>query len=210
MSKRTHKKREFESNEEREEYYLEKRQIRIFYKNLNKYILTARFNNSTLNENRNYLKKIGSTGCIYGSPDLISLSIPIDSIMFILEMNNDENKISGIGMVKNHPIMGKHVIYSNGNYNRYVYLGKYRIDRTEMKGVEIEVMQAFDILCFTGKSHMKRCQGIKQFPVEMIYRCLDVINLVDFITNMFKNRFSKSEKEKIIEKKENIGEKEIK
>ncbi len=184
----------FETNEEREKYYLEKRQIKEFYNNLNKYILTARFNSFTLIENENYRKKLGGYSCIYGSPDLISLSIPIDSILFILEMNNSENKIAGIGMVKNHPIMGKHVIYSNGNYNRYVYLGKYRIDRNDMEEKEEEVMQAFDVLCFTGKSHMKRCQGIKQFPVDVLYRCLDVINLVDFITNMFKTRFAKKEK----------------
>ena len=185
----------FNSNEEREEFYLEKRSVKDYINNLNKFILTSRFNESTWNENENYRKKSGMKGCIYCSPDLITTKIPIDSAMFILEMNNDTNKIMGIGMVKNHPTVGKHSVYLNGNYNRYVYNGKYRIDRDDMENKEEEVMKAFDILCFTGNTHMKRGQGLKMFPTDILYRCLKVINLVEFITEMFKKRFSKKEKE---------------
>lgn len=195
-SKPKKQKREFSSNEEREEFYLKKRQINEFHKSLNKYLMTARFNNSTFSENVEYRKKIKLEGCIYGAPDLIASSIAIDSIMFILEMNNDENRIEGIGMVKNHPIMGKHVIYSVGNYNRFVYLGKYRIDRSQMTELEESVMKALDILCFTGTSHMKRGQGLKQFPIHLIYNCLSVINLVEFVKNMFKTRFFQKDKDK--------------
>ena len=65
-------------------------------------------------------------------------------------MNNDSNQIMGIGMVRNRPYVNKYKVYENGNFNRYVFTGKERIDRTEMTDAEEEIMQAFDILCFTG------------------------------------------------------------
>jgi len=108
--------------------------------------------------------------------------------MFVLEMNNDTNRIMGIGMVKNHPICNKYRVYRHGNYNRYVFTSKYRIDRSDMTEGEEKIMQAFDILCFTGNCHMKRGQGLKAFPMIMLFRCLEVVDLVKFVTEMFKNR----------------------
>ena len=104
-------------------------------------------------------------------------------------MNNDTNKIMGIGAIKNHPTMNKYHVYDYGNYNRYVYVGKNRIDRSEMTEQEELAMKIFDILCFKGNTHMKRAQGLKMFPIDMLYRMSRKKDLVDFITNMFKNRF---------------------
>jgi hypothetical protein len=108
--------------------------------------------------------------------------------MFVLEMNNDTNKIIGIGMVRNHPVVNKYSVYSEGNYNRYVFVGKTRIDRSEMDEEEERIMKVFDILCFTGNKHMKRGQGLRLFPVEMLYRCSKKIDLVQFICEMFRKR----------------------
>jgi hypothetical protein len=103
-------------------------------------------------------------------------------------MNNDTNKILGVGMVRNHPFVQKYQVYKNGNYNRYVYVGKTRIDRTQMSEMEEKVMQVFDILCFSGNQHMKRGQGLKSFPADMLYRCSKRMDLVQFIGEMFKTR----------------------
>jgi hypothetical protein len=54
-------------------------------------------------------------------------------------------------------------------------------------------MKIFDILCFTGNRHMKRGQGLKSFPIDMLYRCSKRIDLVKFISEMFKTRLSKSQ-----------------
>jgi len=165
-----------------------KRTILNDYKKQSKhFLMTTRFNNSTWMENQNYRyrKKIG---CIYCSPEPISKDIPIDSILFILEMNNDTNKIIGLGMVRNHAICGKYNVYENGNYNRYVYVGKYRISREEMTQEEEEIMKFFDILCFTGNKHMKRGQGMKTFPIDVIYKCSKKLDLVEYISQMFKQR----------------------
>jgi hypothetical protein len=155
----------------------------------NKYLLTSRFNNETNDENKKYIKKNEKLGCVYCSPEKISKKINENAILFILEMNNDTNKIIGIGMVKNNPICGRYSVYKNGNYNRFVFTGKYRIDRNEMNELEENVMKAFDILCFTGNRHMKRGQGLRSFPSEMLNSIKKVIDLIEFITEMFKKRF---------------------
>jgi hypothetical protein len=106
-------------------------------------------------------------------------------------MNNDDNKICGVGMVMNKPRINKYSVYENGNYNRYSFIGKCRIDRSEMTEEENTIMKVFDILCFTGNRHMKRGQGLTMFPVEMLYKCNKQLDLVEFIRNMFKSRFTK-------------------
>lgn len=152
------------------------------------HLMTTRFNNITLEENARYRTANSSIKCVYCSPDPISSKIKPDSIMFILEMNNDKDKIAGVGLVRNHAVLGRHFVYENGNYNRYVYTGKYRIDRSEMTEEENRIMSLFDILCFTGNKHMKRGQGLKAFPTDMLYRMAPVLDLVKFIGIMFKSR----------------------
>jgi hypothetical protein len=167
---------------------LERNKLNAYRKQQRNYLLTSRFNNETWLENLSYRNKNNNPGCVYCSPDPISSQIPTETILFILEMNNDTNTIMGIGMVRNRPFVNKHKVYVNGNYNRYVFTGKHRIDRAEMSEEEEHIMQAFDILCFTGRRHMKRGQGLKSFPTEILYKCNSRIDLVDFIRNMFKLR----------------------
>jgi hypothetical protein len=169
----------------------------MFMQNVKKYasgmkhvLMTSRFNDETLAENKMFRNRNPKIGCIYCAPQMISKKVPLESVMFILEMNNDKNRIEGIGMVRNHPHANKHTVYNNGNYNRYTYVGKYRIDRDSMTEQENEIMTVFDILCFTGNKHMKRGQGLKAFPVEFLYKCSRTLDLVVFITNMFKSRIN--------------------
>ena len=172
------------------------RQTRLIlndYKNqLKHFIVTSRFTNTTWLENENYRKKFGEKlGCIYCSPDPVSIQIPIDSILFVLEMNNDLNRIMGIGMIRNHHQINRHHVYDSDNYNRYNYSGKYRIDREDMVSDEEElVMTIFDKLCFTGNKHMKRGQGLKSFPIDILYRCKSKIDLVESVCKMFKRRIT--------------------
>lgn len=155
-----------------------------------KWLMTTRFKNNTWEENRAFLKKYPNIGCIYPALEPIAKTIPNNEILFVLEMNNDENRIMGIGMLKNRAIYepGKYRVYSDSNYNRYTYLGKNRIDRTEMTEEEERIMKYFDIVCFTHSNHQKRLKGIKLFPPDIQFRCRKVLNMVSFITNMFKSR----------------------
>jgi len=168
---------------------LRKQKIKIFQKEMKQFLLTSRFTNNTLTENRKY-KENNNIGCIYCSPDPITKRIPNGAIVFILEMNNEINKIEGIGMIRNHPIVNKYSVYNDGNYNRYVFKGKHYISRKSMSDKEEELMQAFDILCFKGNKHMKRGQGLKSFPIEMLYNCRNILDINKFICNMFKLRMT--------------------
>ena len=168
----------------------EKANIKHFQKGLRNFLLTSRFNNETIEENRKYREKKWKNGCIYNTPQMISKTIPLDSVNFILEMNNDTNRIVGIGCINNRAYYKKFIVYTDDNYNIYTYIGKHRISREEMSEDEEEIMKAFDILCITGKKNIKRGQGIKSFPLEMLYRCNKVINLVNFIQQMFKKRMN--------------------
>ena len=181
-------RKEFENQEDQEEYVQKRIQYKEFVRSMTKFLMTTRFTSSTWEENVVCRSNYPKLGCIYGVPEKIRTSIPVDSIMFVLEMNNTLNKIMGIGMVKNHPICGKYRIYKNGNYNRFVYIGKYRIDRSEMTEKEEQIMKAFDILCFKGATHQKRSQGMKCYPFHMLFECKKIIDLVDFVSNMFKTR----------------------
>jgi len=162
--------------------------LQNFKKTFRHYLLTSRFNSATWSENQRYRQQHPAIGCVYCSPDGITQAIPLDSILFILEMDNDNNKILGIGMIRNKPSTKKHFVYENGNYNRYVYVGNTRIDRKDMTEEEDTIMRVFDILCFTGNRHMKRGQGLKSFPVDILYKCSRKIDLVAFVTDMFKRR----------------------
>ena len=155
------------------------------------FIITSRFNNDTWYENEMYRnrKKIG---CIYCSPDPITNTIPEESILFVLEMNNDTNKIMGIGMIEKKISRNTHIVYNENNYNRYVHVGKHRIDRNMMTENEERIMKVFDILCFTGNRHMKRGQGLKLFPIDMLYRMSKKMDLVNFIRAMFRERLEKN------------------
>ena len=170
------------------EYKLHRMRVNDYKKYFRHFLLTSRFNNHTWSENTEFRQTHSQYECIYCAPDPVSASIPIDAIMFILEMNNDTNKIMGIGMVRNHPLINKFTVYDNRNYNRYMFRGKTRIDRSEMSAEEERIFTVFDILCFTGNKHMKRGQGLKAFPADMLYRCMSRMDLLGFIVEMFKCR----------------------
>jgi hypothetical protein len=170
-----------------------RKHVANFKKQQEKYLLTSRFNNETVEENRRFRSSHEKVGCIYCAPNKITDNIPCNKIMFVLEMNNDENEIIGIGMLRNHSYIQRHNVYAHNNYNRYIYMGKHRIDRKDMTQEELTIMKVFDRLCFKGNHHVKRGQGLKQFPSNMLYNCLSKINLLEFVNNMFKKRITQKE-----------------
>ena len=157
------------------------RKSSYFEKTLKHSLATTRFNNSTWIENCKMREKNESAKCIYASPIQISSRIPLDRNIFVLEMNNSENKIMGIGLIKNHPITGKYSVYSSHNYNRFVYIGKWRIDREDMDANELEILRLFEAVCFKGINHSKRGQGITALPMTIQYKSHTLgFNMIDY------------------------------
>jgi hypothetical protein len=166
----------------------EKKLVKEYAQQLKQFIVTSRFNNRTWAENEQFRKNNHKFGCVYCAPTMITSFVPIDAPIFVLEMNNEINRIMGVGVVKNHPLMNGFSVYQNGNYNRYQYVGKNRIDRSEMTLDQEAIMRVFDILCFTGNKHQKRGHGLQLFPLNILYRCLKVRNLVQFLVECFSQK----------------------
>lgn len=156
----------------------------------NSTIVTTRFNEKTFNENKLYREHCMSPkpGCIYTASHPIAVNVPLDKEIFVLEMNNETNRIMGIGLIYNIPIYNKYKVHDNSKYNVFSYVGKFRIDRNDMCENENDIMKVFDILCFKGKRNLKRLKGIKRFPIDMLYNCKDILDIVSFVHDMFIKR----------------------
>jgi len=157
------------------------------------YIATTRFNNETWEQNLIWRERNNWKGCIYGTPTRIKDVIPNGANVIIIEMNNDKNKIMGFGLIKKKEFMDKkYNIYEWGNYNRYIYKGKYRIDRENIMNDDEElVFKVLDMLVFKGSRHLKRGHGIICLPEWILNN--KVINFKEKLKNMFLNRYNNIE-----------------
>jgi hypothetical protein len=158
------------------------------------YVLTTRYNTTTLLANRAFLEKSGGKyKCVYSSPSEISDKIPTGSKCVVLEMNNDTNRIIGIGLIEKTECKKKLWIQEWGNYNRVHYRGYFRMDRSELdsNSRESKIMELLDILCFKGSGHLKRGKGLTMFPVSYLYSYFEKgVDIELEIREMFNRRFS--------------------
>jgi hypothetical protein len=151
------------------------------------YIMTSRFSTNNHAEMRDYcLKK--NFDCIYGSYTPISATIPLNAIMFVLEMNNDKNRIEGIGLARNLLSTNPHYIYQEEAYNTFTYIGTKHIARDEMTPEEDIVIDMFDYMCFKSKQHLKRGRGITLFPIDYLENLKEKIDMYEFFRQMFIKR----------------------
>ena len=151
------------------------------------FICTTRFNTETLQQNcawRRRNKKLDE--CVYGSPIPVKHAVRENAWIIVLEMQNDANRIVGIGLVKNSPNLPnvpiphnsksgvgsggglKPSVYNCGNYNRFIYQGAYRIDllsnEIELTREEQLVIKMLELALFYGPNHSKRGKGICELP----------------------------------------------
>lgn len=160
-------------------------------------ICTARFNNKTFQENLQWKQKKNkpTTHCVYGSPSMLKQSIKINEWVIVLEMHNDINKIIGLGLMRNIPIKNNK-IYSCGNYNRFTYEGRIRIDLSNvdtsssshgddddtkeddvLTTEERIVIRILELSLFYGQMHSKRAKGICELPsrINVLYDFKDCL-----------------------------------
>lgn len=159
------------------------------FKRLKKYhLLTSRFNTTTQLECKKFRERIRKR-CVYCTPLQITPKIPKGAIVLVLEMNNETNQIIGIGMLRNIPQTRTYLVYETENYNRICYVGNHRIDRSDFTSEELTTIIALlEQLCFTGRSHLKRGQGITAFPIRKLCQCYDSCDVIETIINMFRVR----------------------
>ena len=154
-------------------------------------ICVTRFNNATFNEYRDWIKNNNSSlGCIYGTPVKISETLDPDSLLLVLEMNNTKNSIEGIGIIKNNLARENrkyYKIYTDNNYNRFIYKSNYRIDRKNFNSYENEVISLLEDYLFKSAYHCKRGQGIQKLPKKVVNN--EEFDFVRFLITMYENRF---------------------
>ena len=129
---------------------------------------TVRFNNKTYIENHNWKKRKDYGGCAYGLDKPLSKNIPPNKHIYIIEMNNDINKIMGIGKIKNQ------VVYSNRSrmhdeekWNNVVYKSTDFISRRNILKTQPKasiVLKFLENILFRGSGHFKRGQGCVILP----------------------------------------------
>lgn len=181
--------------------YEERRRVAQYGRGIRNHLFTSRFNTTTRVRNEEYRVKKIPNGCLYGSPQMITRRIPQEMNIMVLEMDNTDNRIFGIGLIKNIPYYNKYRIYGEqveccDDYNRYVYIGKYHIRREDMNEEEEIVMKVFDELCFRGHMHMKRGQGLKAFPLKILWRTKHILDLRGYVEKMFKRRYFEKKEER--------------
>ena len=161
-------------------------------------IFVTRFDEKTIEENRNWLKKNNDIGCIYGSPIKITEKLLPETYILVIEMNNSLNKIEGIGVIKNKLVLHdkkKYKIYQENNYNRFIYKSNIRIDKTSFNNYEKSIIFDLENLLFKSHNHCKRGQGIQHIS-KRINENKD-FNYKKFSYNMYFTRFICINKEKL-------------
>lgn len=147
-----------------------------------KKLCITRFNDTTLSENIEWKKKNNIIGCIYGSPVMIDSTIYPEEELIVIEMNNSQNKIVGIGVIKNKLFNKKCTIYTDNNYNRYIYKSNYHITIDKLNKYQKKIIEVLEFLLFKGKSNYKRGHGIQQIPRYITK--LNNINIVQFFNKI--------------------------
>jgi hypothetical protein len=138
-------------------------------------IATTRFSDYTFKENRLWREEREYSGCIYGTPLMMTSKIDTGRPTLVIEMNNDRNRIEGIGFLFNRPCDDNYRrIYSNPNTNRYIYQGRYRLDRSIVtEEYYMKVLGTLDLLLFKGAGHSKRSIGITRLPAWLMFNVYD-------------------------------------
>jgi len=124
------------------------------------YIACTRFTPNTYKENHDYRASNLET-VIYGAALKIRKIYPYGSLIFVAEMNNESNRIEGMGLIKNTLVSDRrHKIYENNEYNRYIYRGQYWLSRNQLDNFDREITEILDNILFKKKSHLKCRTGI--------------------------------------------------
>ena len=150
-------------------------------------LMTLRYTHQTYQEVQQFPEMPPRMEWIYGC-EYVPKQAEEDSLLFVLEMNNDTNRIEGVGYV--HYLAGnvqyhKYAIHTGeATKNRFQLMCKYRKDRTKMSAIEESVMQFLDVFCFCAPNHHKTLKGMTRLTAGEEVR----FDLVGFLSTMLRKR----------------------
>lgn len=135
------------------------------------FLMSTRFSNETYEQNRLYRELNNIQEYIYCQRIQIKSQIPLNTLLYLVEMNNSTNQILGIGLIKNFIVTDKcHKVYSSNDFNRYIYKANYRLDREDLLTSNPSLLVALETICFKGKTHLKRIPGISVIPDKLLFQ----------------------------------------
>lgn len=139
-------------------------------------IYTTRFNNNTYAEIVRYKENKNIKGTLYSTTRKFPMNASTDKYLFILEMNNDVNRIMGIGFLKNYLSKDQSlIVYKNPVYNNYIYKSMFHIQFVDhnldwLPYIEDTskdfIINEFEKKIFYGKSNLKRGNSFSRFPIK--------------------------------------------
>ena len=133
---------------------------------------SVRFNNKTYLENIKWKQRKQHQGCAYGLDKPLSIKIPSKKYIYIIEMNNDINKIMGIGKIKNEVVYSNRSrMYDDDRLNKFIYKSPDFISRNDIiksKEKANIVLRFLENILFYGYKHFKRGQGCVIIPWNRI------------------------------------------
>lgn len=131
-------------------------------------VAVTRFSDRTWKENKAWREKQSYPGCVYNSPATVAGGIAIDNPIFVVEMNNSQRKILGVGLIQNRVRPKRVKVYEDDFYNRYTYYSKFRIDRADFAGNDERILTVLEEIIFYGSGHLQRGRGIQKLPAEIL------------------------------------------
>lgn len=163
-------------------------------------VVTGRYNNETWEASKQYRQR-KNIECIYAPPYSLASNIEYNTPVFVIEMNNSINKIIGIGLIKNKPIMDKvYKVQEDSNCNRYIYIGDYHISREIIDNYNPNLVFILEEILFKGYTHSKRGSGLTKIPEKVLkFEICKNIDIKKEIKELFIYHF----RDKIIGKKIN-------
>ena len=148
-----------------------------------KHLVTIRYTNDTYVEVKKYCETHEKYSWIYSTKYMPKNVEEKNKLMFMIEMNNTTNQITGIGIIKiklSDIQQQKYPIHEVVETNNYQIIATYRKDRSEMNVFEESVMKMLDVICFKNRGNHKNFKGIATFSVDCGF------DLIDFFTVMMR------------------------
>jgi len=125
----------------------------------------------------------------------MSQKIPNESLVLVVEMNNTRNRIEGVGLIRNSPLLDRYYkTYDYFDYNRYFYKSNYHVSREKLQEYNHRLVDLLDHILFKEKTHMKRGSGFTTIPLKLLNheRC-NGLDIKKEIRTVFLSTYKKQE-----------------
>lgn len=163
------------------------KETKLYKKTQDAYLYTTRFNDTTYEQNRRFCA-LHKRKCLYSNPHPLPQNTRNDAPVYVIEMNNSQNKIMGIGKIFNRLEYREYAIYDaeHYSYNERTFEGVDHIDINNLDEKYKPFLDSLERFCFYGRTHLKRGHRMLSFPIHKQASCAkNGLDLTKTIEMMF-------------------------